>query len=76
MNSRDLWSIEVFGNENAKPNHEDGRRMLLTIAWRKYEEPAQLGWRAFVYIKRYLGPGRRAFDFGRYSLIVECWWVR
>lgn len=71
MNFRDLWSVEVFGN------HLGGRwRTLLTVTWRVYEEPSYPDWRAFIYIIRWLGPGRRAFDFGRCSLIVELWWMR
>jgi hypothetical protein len=32
-------------------------------------------WRRRFFWPRYLGEGRRAFDFGSYALIVECWWI-
>lgn len=73
MNSRDLWKIELTGSA---PMAVSSPPPIATITWRKYPEPVWRGWRAFVYIVRYLGTGRRAFDFGRYSLIVELWWIR
>jgi hypothetical protein len=38
----------------------------LTLAW--YEEPK---WGILN-----LGTGRRSFNLGKFSIIIECWWIR
>lgn len=76
MNSRDLWKIEITGKQPLPDDVAAYPPGIATITWRVYEEPSYPDWRAFVFIIRWLGTGRRAFDFGRYSLIVELWWIR
>jgi hypothetical protein len=48
---------------------EDTNLFAVTIA--RYKEPMR-NWIG----RRNLGTGRWAIDFRRFSIIIECWWIR